>query len=243
MKTQIVASLMPLQPILTESELQNIQQYVGDYDILELRIDALPDCSISKVQQLIAQIMESEMSTGFELLVTYRTTQQGGHGDLSQEAYLQLLRDLATVANVDMIDIEWEPYQESRRQVVEAIHQGGKVSVASYHNFNETPQIEVLKKTYYHMSQLGANHLKIAVMPKSQQDVLTLLQALSEANEALPQWITGISMGQLGLISRTAQNTFGGALSYGALTEGVAPGQLHVHTLAQVLPLFSLFES
>ncbi|MFP4923504.1 type I 3-dehydroquinate dehydratase, partial [Staphylococcus pseudintermedius] len=97
--------------------------------------------------------------------------------------------------------------------------------------------------TYYHMSKLGANHLKVAVMPKTRQDVLTLLQALSEANEALQQWVTGISMGQLGLISRTAQNTFGGALSYGALSDSVAPGQLHVQTLAQVLPLYSLFES
>lgn len=70
------------------------------------------------------------------------------------------------------------------------------------------------------MSQLGANHLKIAVMPRTTQDVLVLLQALSETSDALQQWVTGISMSQLGLISRTAQNTFGGALSYGALEKG-----------------------
>ncbi|ARJ51338.1 type I 3-dehydroquinate dehydratase [Staphylococcus lutrae] len=241
MKTKIVASLMPTHSSLTESELQHVTRYVDDFDILELRIDALTHCEIATVRQIVQQLIEC--STAFELLVTYRTSDQGGQGRLSQDDYLQLLRDLATLEHIDMIDIEWAQYQDNRRQIVEAIHQGGKISIASYHNFNETPQIEVLKKTYYHMAQLGANHLKIAVMPHSQQDVLTLLQALTEASEALPQWVTGIAMGQLGRISRTAQNAFGGALSYGALFDNVAPGQLHVHTLAEVLPLYSIFES
>ncbi|EJP6627131.1 type I 3-dehydroquinate dehydratase [Staphylococcus pseudintermedius] len=241
MKTQIVASLMPLSPTLTPEELHDIERYANDFDILELRIDGIPNCEIAVVEKLVQQIVALPVT--FELLVTYRTSQQGGKGILSTDGYLQLLRRLASLDKIDFIDIEWEPDQDARRQVVEAIHQGGKVSIASYHNFEMTPTIEVLKKTYYHMSKLGANHLKVAVMPKTRQDVLTLLQALSEANEALQQWVTGISMGQLGLISRTAQNTFGGALSYGALSDSVAPGQLHVQTLAQVLPLYSLFES
>ncbi|WP_086429346.1 type I 3-dehydroquinate dehydratase [Staphylococcus cornubiensis] len=241
MKTQIVASLMPLEQTLTHDELSNIERYAKNFDILELRIDGIPDCEVAIVEQMIQQM--TALPVTFELLVTYRTSQQGGKGELSQAEYLQLLRELSALDKIDLIDIEWEPNQENRREVVEAIHQGGKVSIASYHNFETTPTIEVLKKTYYHMSKLGANHLKIAVMPKSQQDVLTLLQALSEAHEALQQWVTGISMGQLGLISRTAQNTFGGALSYGALSDSVAPGQLHVETLAQVLPLYSIFES
>lgn len=241
MKTQIVASLMPLDHTLTHDELTHIERYAKDFDILELRIDGIPHCEIAFIERMIQQI--TALPVSFELLVTYRTPQQGGKGGLSQAEYLQLLRELATLDKIDLIDIEWEPHQEGRLEVVEAIHQGGKVSIASYHNFETTPTIEVLKKTYYHMSKLGANHLKIAVMPNTQQDVLTLLQALSEAHEALQQWVTGISMGQLGLISRTAQNTFGGALSYGALSHSVAPGQLHVQTLAQVMPLYSIFES
>ncbi|PCF87624.1 type I 3-dehydroquinate dehydratase [Staphylococcus intermedius] len=241
MKTQIVASLMPSNDTLTSEELHHIEHYANDFDILELRIDGLPQCEMTTIKEMVEQIVALPVT--FELLVTYRTSQQGGKGALSPDDYLQLLRQLATLDKVDFIDIEWEPNQEERRQVVEVIHQGGKVSIASYHNFEMTPTIEVLKKTYYHMSRLGANHLKIAVMPHTQQDVLTLLQALSEANEALQQWVTGISMGQLGLISRTAQNTFGGALSYGALSDSVAPGQLHVQTLAQVMPLYSIFES
>ncbi|WP_237451465.1 type I 3-dehydroquinate dehydratase, partial [Staphylococcus pseudintermedius] len=76
------------------------------------------------VQQIVA------LPVTFELLVTYRTSQQGGKGVLSTDGYLQLLRQLASLDKIDFIDIEWEPDQDVRRQVVEAIHQGGKVSIA-----------------------------------------------------------------------------------------------------------------
>ncbi|CAD7360368.1 type I 3-dehydroquinate dehydratase [Staphylococcus schleiferi] len=243
LKTQIVASFMPRQKQLSNEQRALIQQNAAYFDILELRIDALTECHTIVVEQLIDQILENYPTKPFEILVTYRTQSQGGEGHYERKDYFKLLRGLTQLKQIDLIDIEWVPDQQERGEIVSQIHQAGMVSIASYHNFEETPPIEVLKKTYYHMSQLGANHLKIAVMPRTTQDVLVLLQALSETSDALQQWVTGISMSQLGLISRTAQNTFGGALSYGALEKGVAPGQLHVKQLAEVLPLYSLFES
>ena len=46
-------------------------------------------------------------------------------------------------------------------------------------------------------------------MPKENQDVATLLEAVAYTSEAISQQVIGISMSRLGLVSRTAQGVFG----------------------------------
>lgn len=239
MKTQIVASFMPDTDQLTQKDLALINQYQDDFDILELRVDGLAHCEIDTLRKIIEEIKTVLKK---DLLVTYRTVKQGGKGVKSEEDYVKFIRGIGRLEQVDLIDIEWEPYNDIRKMLIHECEAHQKVTLLSYHRFDETPKIEVLKKTYFNMSKLGAQHLKIAVMPQTRQDVLTLLEALSEASEALPQWVTGISMSQLGVISRTAQEVFGGALTYGSISEAVAPGQLHVKTLSNLMPVYSLVE-
>lgn len=240
MKTRIVGSLMPNHVTLTVAEVENVINQQAFFDILELRIDAIKDLTIETIEKMIEQLRQK----GFrkEVLITFRTEAQGGARPIEEEAYQNLLQYIAGIKHVDFIDVEWEQ-ETSRSELVQSIQSQGVEVIISYHNFQETPKIEVLKKTYYHMSQWGGTHLKIAVMPQSKQDVLTLLQAVSEASEALSHWVTGISMSSLGVISRTAQATFGGALSYGSLSESVAPGQLDVKTLKNVMALYQPFEN
>ncbi|UEX89651.1 type I 3-dehydroquinate dehydratase [Staphylococcus ratti] len=235
MKTQIVASFMPTTIHLSTDDLTLIEEKQQYFDILELRIDAIPDVSLNKVRQMLEQLHQKGLHKA--VLVTFRTTAQGGKGAILEGVYEGLMKDIAELEQVDYVDIEWAPSYH-RESLVAQIQSTGTDVVVSYHNFHETPQLEVLKKTYYHMSKWKGTHLKIAVMPHTRQDVLTLLHAVTDASSALPHWITGISMSQLGIISRTAQQTFGGALTYGAITESVAPGQLDVKTLKSAMALY-----
>lgn len=66
---------MPLSPTLTPEELHDIERYANDFDILELRIDGIPNCEIAVVEKMVQQIVALPVT--FELLVTYRTSQQG----------------------------------------------------------------------------------------------------------------------------------------------------------------------
>ena len=50
--------------------------------------------------------------------------------------------------------------------------------------------------------------------------------------------VVGISMSKLGLISRTAQGVFGGALTYGCIGEPQAPGQIDVTDLKAQVTLY-----
>lgn len=235
MKTQIVGSLMPHHDTFTLSEVENAVDQQAFFDILEIRIDAIDNLSVNALGETIDYLRQK----GFhkEILITFRTEQQGGVRHIEETAYQQLLQAIAQLNHVNYVDVEWDR-ETSRSEIVEFIQSQGVKVIISYHNFQETPKIEVLKKIYYHMSKWGGTHLKIAVMPQSKQDVLTLLQAVSEASEALSHKVTGISMSNLGVISRTAQSTFGGALTFGSLCESVAPGQLHVKTLKNVMPLY-----
>lgn len=238
-KSQIVASLMPDTRTLSDTELAKVTENMPYFDILELRIDAIPQCDVESVAQMASTL--KQLDGDFQLLVTYRTDSQGGVGTLDEADYQKLLIDLSSITEIDWLDVEWTPAVNRIDMCRKMIAQGGMI-VASYHNFDETPSVGVLKKTYFHLSQMGASHLKIAVMPQSRQDVLVLLQAVSEASEALTQWVTGISMSQLGLISRTAQAAFGGCLTFGALDEAVAPGQVPVKQLAEATKLYDMFD-
>lgn len=234
-KPQIVASLMPRSQRLTAHELEKATENIPYFDILELRIDAIPSCDIEMVEQMVSAL--KELNGSFQILVTYRTQSQGGEGDLEESAYQQLLVDLSKLTQIDFIDVEWEPEVDRIMTCQKMLAQGAMI-VASYHNFNETPSLDVMKKTYFRLSQMGASHVKIAVMPQSREDVLRVLHAVSEASDALTQWVTGISMSHLGLITRTAQSAFGGCLSFGALEEAVAPGQISVRQLFDAVKLY-----
>ena len=68
--------------------------------------------------------------------------------------------------------------------------------------------------------------------------IFNLLSALSATVDTVPQQVIGIAMSKLGIISRTAQGIFGGAVSYGCLDNPKAPGQIQVETLRAQLRLY-----
>ena len=76
---------------------------------------------------------------------------------------------------------------------------------------------------------------KIAVMPHSKKDVLTLLAATAEASERLTVPVITMSMGGQGLVSRLSGEVFGSCLTFGALRSASAPGQIDAEDLKRVL--------
>ena len=77
---------------------------------------------------------------------------------------------------------------------------------------------------------------KIAVMPHSAEDVLTLLAATNEFTEKYADRpVISMSMGWLGSISRIAGEFFGSALTVGASKHVSAPGQLSVNDVNYIL--------
>ena len=88
------------------------------------------------------------------------------------------------------------------------------------------------------MQDLGADILKIAVMPTNKKDVLTLLAATEEMySDYAERPIITMSMAGTGVISRLCGEVFGSSLTFGAAGKESAPGQMGVNDLSTVLAL------
>ena len=85
------------------------------------------------------------------------------------------------------------------------------------------------------MDFFGADIAKIAVMPQSAGDVLTLLSATEKASRTLSCQVISMSMKGTGLISRLSGEVFGSCLTFGAAGGASAPGQIDVGELRGIL--------
>lgn len=106
----------------------------------------------------------------------------------------------------------------------------------SNHDFDKTPSFDEITGRLIGMKKLGADVAKLACMPNSAKDVLTLLSATEAVKSQYPdEPLITMSMGKLGTISRISGEIFGSALTFGSAKKASAPGQLEVTTLQQIL--------
>ena len=76
---------------------------------------------------------------------------------------------------------------------------------------------------------------KIAVMPESTQDVEVLMDATATFTKYASVPAIAMSMGELGLASRTTGERFGSAVTFGTAGKASAPGQLPATELKEIL--------
>lgn len=85
----------------------------------------------------------------------------------------------------------------------------------SNHDFDKTPSFDEITGRLIGMKKLGADVAKLACMPNSAKDVLTLLSATEAVKSQYPdEPIITMSMGKLGAISRISGEIFGSALTF-----------------------------
>jgi 3-dehydroquinate dehydratase-1 len=223
------------QEIITEVEmLENVA-----FDLAELRVDFFED--VEQLEQVGALLAEINSIYKKPLLFTFRTKKEGGERELSLNRYFELNRFAIQTGLVDMVDLElFSSETDIIGLIAEAKEKNVKV-VLSSHDFFRTPAKEEIIARLVKMQQLGADITKIAVMPQSEEDVLTLLAATLEMKkkQADRPCIT-MSMGKLGAISRLAGELFGSCLTFAAAKDVSAPGQVSVRDVRSILEILAL---
>ncbi len=126
--------------------------------------------------------------------------------------------------------------------VVAAARDAGTGVVLSYHNFEETPDARTLLARFAEAESLGGDVAKVAVMPRSIDDVLVLLQATLLASRAVGLPLISMSMGQLGAITRAVGWYFGSAVTFAAGRHASAPGQVPAQDLRDVIRLLGKYQ-
>ncbi|OLA13217.1 MAG: type I 3-dehydroquinate dehydratase, partial [Coprococcus sp. 43_8] len=172
------------------------------------------------------------------ILFTFRTSKEGGEKAIEPEAYAILNKEAAKSGYVDLVDVEAFTGDEIVKDIIAGAHEYGVKVVASNHDFHKTPSQEEIVARLRKMQELGADIPKIAVMPQSKKDVLTLLCATEEmATNYADRPIITMSMGGTGVISRVCGEAFGSALTFGAAKKASAPGQMNASDLREILTL------
>lgn len=213
--------------------------------VVELRYDlasALPAARLLPVLSGLRMRLPGKL-----LLFTIRTAAQGGAFPADGEYENCNLLAIRSGC-IDMVDVELRregyaaghPSAADRRSTARLLEEAwvrNVRSIASYHDFEKTPEDEMLRHIFTELRESGADILKAAYMPECEEDVLRLMlemRRFREADRNRHEYIA-MSMGRLGGISRLAGLLSGSDYSFMAVGAGSAPGQLPLEAGAEML--------
>ena len=206
---------------------------------VELRADLLADPA-----QVCAALTAVRAASSLPLLLTYRSTTEGGKGAGHGQGYEDYLASLLQLRlPVAAVDIEMACLA-SKALVAEA-KAGGYDVVGSCHDFTATPSAAQITQKLAQITAASADITKVAYMPRTAQDVAALRHAAHDFAGAYPhQPLIAISMGQLGAPSRT---DLVNCLTFATIADGAAsaPGQAtiaHVRAWLENTPGTSTIE-
>ncbi|MCI8658701.1 MAG: type I 3-dehydroquinate dehydratase [Lachnospiraceae bacterium] len=205
-------------------------------DIVEWRADWYED-ALDKEKVLKAAEELRKVLGDKPLLFTLRTEKEGGEKALLVEDYIEINLAVAASGFVDLVDIELFTAGDEGARMIEEAHKARVKVIMSSHDFFKTPGRESMEGRLLKMQQMGADIPKLAVMPQSKRDVLTLLDVTLEMSQTLECPIVTMSMSSTGMVSRLTGETFGSALTFGAVGQRSAPGQPGAKELAEVLEM------
>jgi len=206
-------------------------------DVVEFRVDFL-DIALDAGKLAALGPKVAAQLNGKPLIVTFRTKAEGGNKTIADADYGALYKTLLKAQFADLIDVEMFRSEAVVRRLVAGAHQVGAFIVMSNHDFSGTPPAAELLARLRRQQELGADVLKLAMMPRGPSDVLELLRATWEmASRYAERPMMTMSMGGTGVVSRLAGEIFGSAMCFGMIGRASAPGQVEVERLAAVLDI------
>ena len=198
-------------------------------DLIEWRADYFADIENEEVRRQAFDELR-EILGEVPLLFTIRTRREGGEADLSADQYLKVVSDAIRDEKADLVDVE-----------ISLAHEFGIKTIASSHDFSQTPKKEQIIMTLCKMQELEADIPKMAVMPQRERDVLVLLDATLSMKELHAQTpVITMAMGRNGVVSRLSGEVFGSAVTFGTAGAQSAPGQIDAEELRKILELLAV---
>jgi len=208
--------------IFTPTDFRRAVRMRNPPDLFELRLDAL----FARSEQVEAAIGDLRAP----LIITARHPREGGSNQLSaRKRRTLLLRFLPYAA---YLDIELRSAGTFAALLAEARANSIR-TIASFHDFDETPSRSRLDEIARTARSLGADLLKIATRTDTSAQLARLLDFFQQ--ERLEMEIAVMGVGRLGRSSRVEFALRRSALNYGHLGHPRAEGQLSIAQLRRAL--------
>lgn len=219
-----------------ESEVLELINRANAADLIEIRLDGF-----NKINPAITKrvLRTAKIRGGYPIIATNRMEAEGGSFPGSERDRIENL--IAALEIADAIDIELRSQLELRDGLIEKAKEKRIPTIVSYHNFERMPPKNELLQILDEEVQAGASIAKIAVMTKSLENILTVLDTtlLAKARVEIP--VSIIAMGEIAKHARVITPIYGSDLIYAAVDEGrsTAPGQLTVQEVREALGILT----
>jgi len=206
-------------------------------DLVELRADYF---EFVKDQTKVTDLLEKIRKLYDKpLLFTLRTKKEGGVSYINTDYYFKLNKNVIESKLVELIDIEFFSQAEGVDSIVDLARKNMVVTILSNHDFLKTPPEEEIISRVNKMMDCG-DIAKIAVMPNSEEDVLTLLSAALKLKKEKKGPFIAISMGPLGIISRISCELIGSCMTYASHKDKSAPGQIDAKLIKEIIKIMHI---
>ncbi|MCX6551817.1 MAG: type I 3-dehydroquinate dehydratase [Acidobacteria bacterium] len=203
-------------------------------DVVEWRADAFDDLSLDSIARAANEVRG--VLPREALIFTLRAQEEGGAKPLPQTTRGEIVRSVLRSGHLDIVDVELGNGPDFVGPIVRLAHEQGVRVILSFHDFQKTPANEVLLTAISDMVAQGADIAKLACMPLEPGDVLRLLEVTLTARRMFPAIpLCTMSMGGLGILTRTAGFLFGSDMSFAVGQAASAPGQIPIADLRAMI--------
>ncbi len=190
-------------------------------DLFEVRIDLIGDGWTEVARKLKKP-----------WIATNRLLEEGGKWNGNEARRIEKLLQ-AIEMGATIVDVE---YNAKNVDNIISFIKKRATCLLSFHDFEKTPSLEVLKQITQKELKAGADICKIVTTASSFEDNLTVLKLITEFPR---NKMVAFAMGPEGMASRVLAPVAGAEFTYGAVGKGTesAPGQIPV---ADMLKLYEI---
>ena len=202
-------------------------------DVVEWRADYFEALQESQLLNAIFDVFKP-YNHSVAIIFTLRSHDEGGKKVYSEAQRLEIIKKVLAYNMIDFVDVEINSSLEFVESIKALCDQNLCKLILSHHDYTSTPPESEIHSQMDKAVKLGADLIKIAYLAENASDVLTVFNSTMYAKETLEMPIIGVSMGELGAVSRIFGGQFGSVLTYASSSGKSAPGQLPVELIRKI---------
>ena len=209
---------------ITSNDIPSVKKIEPIVDLFEVRIDLIGDSWTDVARQLKKP-----------WIACNRMVEEGGKWEGNEARRIERLLQ-AVELGAKIVDIEYNA--KNVENIIKLIKKRAEC-LLSFHDFQKTPSLDVLKQIVNKELKAGADICKVVTTAQTFEDNLAVMRLFSEFPDVK---MVAFAMGTQGFISRVMAPLIGAHFTYGAVQKGTesAPGQLPVSDMLAVYEMVNL---
>jgi 3-dehydroquinate dehydratase type I len=209
---------------IIDTDIAAVKKIEPIVDLFELRIDLIGD----KWMEVARQLKKPWIACN-------RMVEEGGKWEGNEARRIERLLQ-AVELGAKIVDIEYNA--KNVDNIIRLIKKRAEC-LLSFHDFQKTPSLDVLKQIVNKELKAGADICKVVTTAQTFEDNLAVMRLFSEFPGIK---MVAFAMGTQGFLSRVMAPLIGAYFTYGAVQKGVesAPGQLPVSDMLAIYEMVNL---